>query len=215
MRFGRSICYTGAVVSALLCAALVDEATELLANARILGGDAFDSHQEAVLPVALAGLALLLILGFAVAFQARSGDRRSCLAVSPLERIAVGAATIAASAATVVLMETWESVVAGGAPVFGGSSVYVTHVPFVVVAYAVVAPVVATILRACLHAAAEAGIAIVYIFARFMHADRQSSALASRARHCRMRAFTPRPVAITGTLSLRAPPRRPFVISIS
>ena len=50
MLSGRLLGYSGALVTALLSAALVDEAIEWLSNAGVLGGSAADVHQEMAAP---------------------------------------------------------------------------------------------------------------------------------------------------------------------
>ena len=214
MLSGRLLGYSGALVTALLSAALVDEATEWLSNAGVLGGSAADVHQEMAAPVALAALSLLAVLSIVTALRARAADRLAFHAASSYQRLGVAAATLVAGAAIVVLMETAETLF-GGTPVFDPSSVYVIHLPFVVLAYAIVAPLVGALLRACLNAASKAGVAMVGIVARFLRVNIRTSAPASRPRRLGTRALAPTPVAIAGNLGLRAPPRAASFAPIS
>lgn len=91
MLSGRLLGYSGALVTALLSAALVDEGAEWLSNAGVLGGSATDMHQEMALPVALAAFALLVVLAGTIALRARSADRIAFDAMSSSERGAVRA----------------------------------------------------------------------------------------------------------------------------
>jgi hypothetical protein len=186
---------------------LVDFSSELLANAGWLGGgDALDSHQEGVLPVAILGALVIVGLVITLALRAGRGDRTRYNEWSGGQRVLVAIVSLVATFVVIVLMEAYEMRF-GEVSALDPRSVFAEHWPAVLIGYAIVSIVVGRIVAFALGVAVAAGELAAHAIVRFLHRDRAPRA----TRRCDGDAFgtriVHRPLVIArGKIGLRGPP---------
>jgi hypothetical protein len=208
----RAVRIWSAIVTALTSAAVVGGGVAALSNAGWLGGSARDTHEEGVAWFAVAAAALLTVLAAAIVSSRRRDEWRA--PVSAAERMAMGAVTLMLSCGFVVCKEALETHCGGLAP-FDAGSILVQHAPAILLAYALIAPLVGLIVRGCLcFAVAARDIAIVTI-ARFLAILRPSLPPADFVRASGARVTRRALALLLGSLSFRAPPVRSMLGSIS
>jgi len=198
--------YWAAFATTLGTAAFVDWSSELLSNAGLLGGVALpDQHQEAVVPVALMAAMLSFGLAATIALRAVRGDRVHYEAGSLRERLLLGFATLAATLATIVLMEAFEMRF-GGISAFDPRSVLAEHAPALLAGYALVSTLVGSVVDACLRLAEVGGALVADAAGRFHRCTKHESApLRCEAGFDSCGAFGTSLVTL-GSVALRAPP---------
>lgn len=206
------------VATALLAAASADAATEVAENLGWLGGSARDGHQEAILPVLLLGVAVVLALCGYVACARLSIEDRSVLEGSHVRaRILELSCALAGSVLCVIAMEGYETRFGGFSP-FDAQSVVLAHAPALLAAFGIAAAVVRSAIREMLFAAERAGERAVETLVRFvrnlLHA--KTSPPASRASTYALSVLRlPNPLG-AGSCGLRAPPAattlRPIIV---
>jgi hypothetical protein len=160
-----------AIATAMASAALVGGSVAVLSNLGWLGGSSRDYHEEGV--AWFAGAAALVLVGLAVAIVASPRRRGSSTGASSWERAALVAGTLACTCAVIVVKEALETQCGGIAP-FDAGSILIQHAPAIFIAYCIVAPLVAAVVRCSLRVAVAAGEIAIDTLVRFLSLVRHS-----------------------------------------
>jgi hypothetical protein len=160
-----------AIATAMASAALVGGGVAVLSNLGWLGGSTRDYHEEGV--AWFAGAAAFVLIALAVAIVASPRRRRSSAPAGFWERAALVAGTLAVTCAVIVVKEALETQCGGTAP-FDAGSILIEHAPSIFIAYAIVAPLVAAVVRCSLSVAVAAGEIAIETLVRFLSLVRHS-----------------------------------------
>jgi hypothetical protein len=201
----RAVRICSAVVTALASSALVGGGIAALSNAGWLGGSARDFHEEGVAWFGIAAAALLFGLAAYIVFFVRRADWRAGYPAA--ERYAMAAGTLLLTWGFVVLKEALETQ-CGGLEPFDPGSILVQHAPAVLVAYALVAPLIGAIVRCCLSVAIAAREIAIVTLARFLAIVRPMPPSADYVRDFGARVTRRALLWSLGLLTFRAPPVR-------
>jgi hypothetical protein len=197
------------LTTALITAGLADAWTEFAENRGWLGGSVRDAQHEAILPVLLIGLAVGAALAAFAAFHRVTPKDPLLRGVSGLRALTTDLAiALAGSALCTIAMEGYETRFGGMSP-FDPRSVVCSHAPALLVAFAVVAPLVCGITRSVLRLARHAGQRATSVIVQFLRKISRAN-VASGAIHTS--AFTLHVIRLSsaivaGVYGLRAPPR--------
>jgi hypothetical protein len=199
----RAVRIWSAIVTAMASAALVGGGIAALSNAGWLGGSATDTHEEGVAWFAIAAAVLLSVLAACIVCSRRRDEWRARVPVT--ERVAIGALTLTLTCGFIVFKEALETHCGGLAP-FDAGSILVQHAPAILLAYALIAPLVGLIVRGCLCLAVVAREIAIVTIARFLAIVRPALPSADFVRACGARVTRRALALLLGSLSLRAPP---------
>jgi hypothetical protein len=199
----RAVRIWSATITALASAALVGGGVAFLSNAGWLGGSATDTHEEGVAWFGIAAAVLLTVLAVSIVCSRRRTEWHA--SVPMLERLAMAIVTLALTCGAIVLKEALETQ-CGGLEPFDAGSILVQHAPAILLSYALVAPVVGAIVRACLKLAVAAGRIAAVTIARFLAIVRPTPPPARFVRECGARVTRRALALLLGALAFRAPP---------
>jgi hypothetical protein len=208
----RAVRIWSATVTAMASAALVGGGIATLSNAGWLGGSATDTHEEGVAWFAVAAAVLLAALAARIVCSRCRDEWRA--RVPAAERMAMGALTLTLACGFIVFKEALETHCGGLAP-FDAGSILVQHAPAILLAYALIAPLVGLIVRGCLCLAVVAREIAIVTIARFLAIVRPALPSADFARACGARVTRRALALLLGSLSFRAPPVRSMLGSFS
>lgn len=203
----RVIRIWSAIATAMASAALVGGSVAMLSNLGWLGGSSRDYHEEGV--AWFAGAAAFILLALAIAIVALPRHRVSNARVARWERAAMVAATLALTCAVIVVKEALETQCGGTAP-FDAGSILLAHAPAIFIAYCIVAPLVAAVVRFSLGVAVAAGEIAIETLVRFLSLVRHSLPPRDFVWAWQSRVARRSLLFSLGVLTFRAPPLRSF-----
>ncbi|HEY1429966.1 MAG TPA: hypothetical protein VGF18_10355 [Candidatus Tumulicola sp.] len=191
------------MVTALASSSLVGGGIATLSNAGLLGGSAHDLHEEGVAWFGIAAGVLLAGLAVCIVLFVRRSEWRAEYARA--ERLAMATGTLALTCGFVVLKEALETH-CGGLNPFDPGSILVQHAPAVLLAYAIVAPIVGAIVRRCVGIAISAREIVIVTLARFLAIVRPTLPPSHSVRDFGARVTRRALLWSLGLLTFRAPP---------
>jgi hypothetical protein len=201
----RAVRIWSAIATAIASAALVGGGIAMLANLGWLGGSSRDYHEEGV--AWFAGAAVLVVVALAVAIVASPRRRGSSAHTARWERAAMVVGTLGLTCAVIFVKEALETRCGGTAP-FDAGSILIQHAPAILIAYGIVAPLVAAVVRYSLRVAVAAGEIAIETLVRFLSLVRHSLPPRDFVWAWQSRVARRSLLFSLGVLTFRAPPVR-------